>query len=260
MCASRKTRRLGAEGVADIRDSRSGRCRINLGGGGGGGGGGGKKKKKKKKGELVPGGVDGDAAGGAAAHPHRTAGAQRELARDAGREPGAPVPEHVARRALCSRPLAGNPLALREIPALLSHDELGGGRAPKNDRAGARLPPGSTLERVLGALSLLEAAFGHATPAARCWRWPSAAKMPCARPSAISPASGRWRPRALDVGCARSRRRRPSGIVTLGGRAGEVTAFIPAKYPLLWRAETGNYQTGGSVMSSGGAAHRAGFF
>jgi DNA-binding CsgD family transcriptional regulator len=53
-----------------------------------------------------------------------------------------PLPEPVARRVLATA--AGNPLALREIPALLSRDELEG-RAPIE----GPLPPGSTLERVL---------------------------------------------------------------------------------------------------------------
>ena len=53
-----------------------------------------------------------------------------------------PVPEAVARRVLATA--AGNPLALQEIPALLSRDELEG-RAPVE----GPLPPGSTLERVL---------------------------------------------------------------------------------------------------------------
>jgi DNA-binding CsgD family transcriptional regulator len=52
------------------------------------------------------------------------------------------VPEPVARRVLATA--AGNPLALQEIPALLSRDELEG-RAPVE----GPLPPGSTLERVL---------------------------------------------------------------------------------------------------------------
>ena len=54
----------------------------------------------------------------------------------------APVPELVARRVLDTA--GGNPLALLEIPALLSRDELEG-RAPVE----GLLPPGSTLERVL---------------------------------------------------------------------------------------------------------------
>ena len=58
----------------------------------------------------------------------------------AGREH--PVPELVARRVLATA--GGNPLALLEIPALLSRDELEG-RAPVE----GPLPPGSTLERVL---------------------------------------------------------------------------------------------------------------
>jgi DNA-binding CsgD family transcriptional regulator len=53
-----------------------------------------------------------------------------------------PVPEIVARRVL--ETAGGNPLALVEIPALLSRDELEG-RAPIE----GPLPPGSTLERVL---------------------------------------------------------------------------------------------------------------
>jgi DNA-binding CsgD family transcriptional regulator len=53
-----------------------------------------------------------------------------------------PLPEAVARRIV--ETAAGNPLALREIPALLSRDELEG-RAPIE----GPLPPGSTLERVL---------------------------------------------------------------------------------------------------------------
>ena len=53
-----------------------------------------------------------------------------------------PLPEAVARRIVDTA--AGNPLALREIPALLSRDELEG-RAPIE----GPLPPGSTLERVL---------------------------------------------------------------------------------------------------------------
>ena len=53
-----------------------------------------------------------------------------------------PVPELVARRVLDTA--GGNPLALLEIPALLSRDELEG-RAPVE----GPLPPGSTLERVL---------------------------------------------------------------------------------------------------------------
>ena len=53
-----------------------------------------------------------------------------------------PVPELVARRVLDTA--AGNPLALLEIPALLSRAELEG-RAPVE----GPLPPGSTLERVL---------------------------------------------------------------------------------------------------------------
>ena len=53
-----------------------------------------------------------------------------------------PVPDLVARRVLDTA--AGNPLALLEIPALLSRDELEG-RAPIE----GPLPPGSTLERVL---------------------------------------------------------------------------------------------------------------
>jgi DNA-binding CsgD family transcriptional regulator len=53
-----------------------------------------------------------------------------------------PMPEPVAQRILATA--AGNPLALREIPALLSRDELEG-RAPIE----GPLPPGSTLERVL---------------------------------------------------------------------------------------------------------------
>jgi DNA-binding CsgD family transcriptional regulator len=53
-----------------------------------------------------------------------------------------PVPELVARRVLDTA--GGNPLALVEIPALLSRDELEG-RAPVE----GPLPPGSTLERVL---------------------------------------------------------------------------------------------------------------
>ena len=53
-----------------------------------------------------------------------------------------PVPQAVARRVLATA--AGNPLALLEIPALLSRDELEG-RAPVE----GPLPPGSTLERVL---------------------------------------------------------------------------------------------------------------
>ncbi len=53
-----------------------------------------------------------------------------------------PVPDLVARRVLATA--AGNPLALLEIPALLSRDELEG-RAPVE----GPLPPGSTLERVL---------------------------------------------------------------------------------------------------------------
>jgi DNA-binding CsgD family transcriptional regulator len=52
------------------------------------------------------------------------------------------VPELVARRVLATA--GGNPLALLEIPALLSRDELEG-RAPVE----GPLPPGSTLERVL---------------------------------------------------------------------------------------------------------------
>ena len=55
---------------------------------------------------------------------------------------GVPVPDFVARRVLDTA--AGNPLALLEIPALLSRDELEG-RAPVE----GPLPPGSTLERVL---------------------------------------------------------------------------------------------------------------
>jgi hypothetical protein len=75
-----------------------------------------------------------------------------------------PLPEPVARRVLATA--AGNPLALREIPALLSREELEG-RAPIE----GPLPPGSTLERVLarrlGALpdetrrALLVAAAGE---------------------------------------------------------------------------------------------------
>ena len=53
-----------------------------------------------------------------------------------------PVPEPVARRILATA--GGNPLALLEIPALLSRDELEG-RAPVE----GPLPPGSTLERLL---------------------------------------------------------------------------------------------------------------
>ncbi|HET9738400.1 MAG TPA: AAA family ATPase, partial [Solirubrobacteraceae bacterium] len=53
-----------------------------------------------------------------------------------------PVPEAVARRVL--ETAAGNPLALLEIPAVLSRDELEG-RAPLE----GPLPLGSTLERVL---------------------------------------------------------------------------------------------------------------
>jgi DNA-binding CsgD family transcriptional regulator len=53
-----------------------------------------------------------------------------------------PVPDLVAGRVLATA--AGNPLALLEIPALLSRDELEG-RAPVE----GPLPPGSTLERVL---------------------------------------------------------------------------------------------------------------
>jgi DNA-binding CsgD family transcriptional regulator len=53
-----------------------------------------------------------------------------------------PLPEPVAQRVLATA--AGNPLALREIPALLSRDELEG-RAPIE----GPLPPGSTLERIL---------------------------------------------------------------------------------------------------------------
>ena len=53
-----------------------------------------------------------------------------------------PVPDLVARRVLATA--GGNPLALLEIPALLSRDELEG-RAPVE----GPLPPGSTLERVL---------------------------------------------------------------------------------------------------------------
>ena len=53
-----------------------------------------------------------------------------------------PVPDLVARRVLATA--AGNPLAVLEIPALLSRDELEG-RAPVE----GPLPPGSTLERVL---------------------------------------------------------------------------------------------------------------
>ena len=53
-----------------------------------------------------------------------------------------PLPEPVAQRVIATA--AGNPLALREIPALLSRDELEG-RAPIE----GPLPPGSTLERVL---------------------------------------------------------------------------------------------------------------
>ena len=52
------------------------------------------------------------------------------------------MPELVARRVLDTA--GGNPLALLEIPALLSRDELEG-RAPVE----GPLPPGSTLERVL---------------------------------------------------------------------------------------------------------------
>ena len=63
-----------------------------------------------------------------------------------------PVPEHVARRVL--ETAAGNPLALREIPALLSHDELEG-RAPiegplparLDARARPRPPPRGTRRR-----------------------------------------------------------------------------------------------------------------
>ncbi len=58
----------------------------------------------------------------------------------AGREQ--PLPEAVARS--LAETAAGNPLALREIPALLSRDVLEG-RAP----IAGPLPPGSTLEKVL---------------------------------------------------------------------------------------------------------------
>ena len=54
----------------------------------------------------------------------------------------APLPEAVAARLLATA--SGNPLALVEIPAVLSRDELEG-RAPIE----GPLPPGSTLERVL---------------------------------------------------------------------------------------------------------------
>jgi DNA-binding CsgD family transcriptional regulator len=54
----------------------------------------------------------------------------------------APLPEAVARRVLDTA--AGNPLALVEIPVLLSRDELEG-RAPLE----GPVPPGATLERVL---------------------------------------------------------------------------------------------------------------
>ncbi len=53
-----------------------------------------------------------------------------------------PVPEPVARRVL--ETAAGNPLALLEIPAVLSREELDG-HAPLE----GPLPPGSTLERIL---------------------------------------------------------------------------------------------------------------
>ena len=62
----------------------------------------------------------------------------------AAREVLGAVPEEVARRVLATA--AGNPLALHEIPALLSHDELEG-REPIE----GPLPPGATLERVLAS-------------------------------------------------------------------------------------------------------------
>jgi DNA-binding CsgD family transcriptional regulator len=102
------TRRLGAEGVAVLLSQRPG------------------------PGELMPG-VD-----TLEITPLPADRAQELL--HAGRDQ--PVPEHVARRVLATA--AGNPLALREIPALLSRDELEG-RAPIE----GPLPPGSTLERLL---------------------------------------------------------------------------------------------------------------
>ncbi len=61
-----------------------------------------------------------------------------------------PVPDLVARRVVATA--GGNPLALLEIPALLTEDELAG-RAPVE----GPLPPGSTLERVLaGRLEALD--------------------------------------------------------------------------------------------------------
>ena len=188
------TRRLGAEGVAVLLSQRP------------------------VPGELVPG-----------VETLRGPTAQRRLRAQellhAGRDQ--PVPEHVARRVLATA--AGNPLALREIPALLSHDELEG-RAPIE----GPLPPGSTLERVLARrLEALEDETRRAllvAAAAEVRRGDSC----CAR----SPPPGSTS-RALEPAEA-------AGIVTLG--PGEV-AF---RHPLLRAAA----YHGGSVVERR-AAHRA---
>ena len=187
------TRRLGAEGVAVLLSQRP------------------------VPGELVPG-VE------TLQVRSLSADCAQELL-DASRDQ--PVPEHVARRVL--ETAAGNPLALREIPALLSHDELEG-RAPIE----GPLPPGSTLERVLARrLEVLEDETRRAllvAAAAEVRRGDLVLR-------ALTAAG-------LDVGALEPAE--AAGIVTLG--PGEV-AF---RHPLLRAAA----YHGGSVVERR-AAHRA---
>jgi DNA-binding CsgD family transcriptional regulator len=197
-------RRLGAEGVAVLMAQRSGPGGVASRHG---------DRAAAAFDDLAPGVATLDLA------PLEAASARAFLA------PG--LPEAVAARVLATA--AGNPLALREVPALLSPEELEG-RAPLE----GPLPPGATLERVL---------------ARRLEALPLATREALVVAATAEVRRGDVVVRALasagcDVGLLEPAE--AAGIVTLG--PGEV-AF---RHPLLRAAA---YHTGSTVQRR--AAHRA---